>query len=614
MQRRVVSTLQRSKDDVARMRTFSPGSAFAASACSPDNHLSICLPATNFFLRPSQTLDIATEEMATVAPALSTPDTHVFEDPTPPVDTSKLPVFSDDQLYLTYEIKRTVDEIRVGKWKRVALQFPDEMLIDAPRVFDALQNQLGKSKTASKNKKETDTDELSKDLEKSTLEHSDGSEKTELDGIERLCILGDTSYGACCVDEVAAEHTDADVVVHYGRTCLSPTARLPVIYVFTSRPLEIDPVVQCFQNTYPDKDAKVVLMADIPYCSYVPTVHSKLLEAGYSNVFATSILHNPSSPLPNRTVPSEAEADATTLQNYSLFHISDPPTSLLLNISSRLASINIYPTTFDSSRPPQVVSASTAQILRRRYALVTNLSTASVFGILINTLSVKNYMHALSHVQELISRSGKKAYTFVVGKVNAAKVANFSEVDGWIIIGCWESSLIESKDFWKPIITPFELELALTHESERVWTGEWNSNFQALLGKENRSTVASEDDTTEDAEDEGNEDSEEESEPPVFDFRTGRYVSQTRPMAPKKTKSGAPTSLIKRANGDLAQIGGEVSLGAEFLRSQRTWQGLGSDYEIAYEYDDQGKMQGAPMEEGRSGVARGYTVSGENKH
>jgi diphthamide biosynthesis protein 2 len=34
-------------------------------------------------------------------------------------------------------------------------------------------------------------------------------------------ILGDTSYGECCVDEVNAEHNAADVVVHYGRSCLS---------------------------------------------------------------------------------------------------------------------------------------------------------------------------------------------------------------------------------------------------------------------------------------------------------------------------------------------------------------------------------------------------------
>ncbi len=52
--------------------------------------------------------------------------------------------------------------------------------------------------------------------------------------VPEFYILADTSYGGCCVDEVAAKHVDADLVVHYGHACLSATARLPVIYVFTS--------------------------------------------------------------------------------------------------------------------------------------------------------------------------------------------------------------------------------------------------------------------------------------------------------------------------------------------------------------------------------------------
>src|SRR5205085_7855469 len=61
----------------------------------------------------------------------------------------------------------------------------------------------------------------------------------------KLTILADTSYGACCVDEIAAEHVDADAVVHYGRACLSPTARLPVIYGFSIRQHDSSTVILC---------------------------------------------------------------------------------------------------------------------------------------------------------------------------------------------------------------------------------------------------------------------------------------------------------------------------------------------------------------------------------
>ena len=52
----------------------------------------------------------------------------------------------------------------------------------------------------------------------------------------RVAILGDTSYGECCVDEVAAEHVGADSVIHYGHTCMTPT--------------QVGPPTQLIMSTY----------------------------------------------------------------------------------------------------------------------------------------------------------------------------------------------------------------------------------------------------------------------------------------------------------------------------------------------------------------------------
>jgi diphthamide biosynthesis protein 2 len=578
------------------------------------------------------------------APVLSTPDTHIFEDPTPAIDTASLPRLSNEQVALTYEIERTVKEIKAGRWKRVALQFPDRMLLDAPRVYEGLARGLeGVRGRSSEGTSKAGAGAVATPQGSDVLEQlgrmdvnakiEDGEEEEEE---ERLFILADTSYGACCVDEVAAEHVDADVVVHYGRSCLSPPSRLPVIYVFTERELDLDPVISIFKQTYPEKDKKLVLMADIPYSHHIPTLHNRLCDDGYTSLFATEIVHNPGSLLPNRTVPAEAESAKDALRDYDLFHISDPPPSLLLTLSSRVASTHIYPT---DTPAPSTTLASTSLALRRRYALLTKLSSASVFGILINTLSVKNYMHILSHVQKQIAAAGKKAYTFVVGKVNAAKVANFSEIGGWVVIGCWESSLIESKDFWRPLITPFELGIALQSDDSRVWTGEWEADFQNVLDEEESRPKQDVDGiwgedgesegTTNGAEgNDGEYESEEESAPPEFDLRTGRYVSHSRPMQTTASKTNgqsksrlengkagpASSALMKRANGDLAQIGGVVSPGAEFLREKRTWQGLGSDYRNEEENGGaNGSGNAAKMEEGRSGIARGYVVGDEER-
>lgn len=521
---------------------------------------------------------------------------------------------SDELLYVTYEIERTIAEIRKENFTRVALQFPDIMLPDAPRVFEALSKGLDPSASSSNQQtvQATDPNGLVDGMEKL------GTTAEKLRAV-RLYILADTSYGACCVDEIAAEHINADAVVHYGRACLSPTARIPVIHIFTVRQLQGQScLIQDFEDYYVNHQARVIIMADVTYQHHLERIAAVLQSRGYSNLYMTEIMHDPSSPLPNRTIPNDVKADPAKLKDWQLFHISDPPESLLLILASRLASIRIHPAyTTDDERYHEPFLASTSRVLNRRYALLTSVSTASIFGILINTLSVKNYLHIVEHVKSQIQAAGKKSYTFVVGKVNAAKVANFSEIGAWVVIGCWESSLIDSKDFWKPVLTPFELELALKGDGERVWTGEWRSDFQSIMPE---ATQPGDDiawrsgDTTGGemmGEEEGEPGSEEESAPPDYDLRTGRYISQARPMqgsrlsasADKKNPHNAP--LIKRAKGDLAVVGGEASPGAEYLRSKRTWKGLGSDFEIAYE------DAGGPIEQGRSGIARGYTPNGK---
>lgn len=579
---------------------------------------------------------------ASGAPVLSTPAEHIFEAPVPITEAGS--TLSDEQLYVQYEIRRTVKEIRSGKWKRVALQFPDDMLGDAPRVCENLKKDLkAERKVETAKAIEGVTEEIAKvaiedEVEIDVARKASKPQDTE-DEEEHLTILGDTSYGACCVDEVAAEHCSADVVVHYGRSCLSPTARLPVIYIFTTRSLDHEGTVATFKATYPDLQEKVVLMADIPFQHHVPELERILKEReGYSNVHATEILHDPSSPLPNRTVPEEISSNTSALANFSIFHISDPPTSLLLTLSSRVSRVHILPTNNTAgSSSASALQTNTTAALRRRYALLIKVATAPIIGILINTLSVKNYMTALSHCQDLIAAAGKKSYTFVVGKLNAAKIANFSEVEGWVVIGCWESSLIESSDFYRPIVTPFELEMAMTNDKERVWGGEWVSDFGALLARDQEKKaaaaaagpVAQDEDVAANANNASDDDPyanvSSDDEPPEFDLRTGRYISHSRPMGrPKATvnSSAAATdkttpeakpkpssSLIQRTKGELASVNGAVSPGAEYLRSQRTWQGLGSDYAIEYERDENGKIRGATMEEGRAGVARGYAVA-----
>ncbi len=41
-------------------------------------------------------------------------------------------------------------------------------------------------------------------------------------GVEHAFVMGDVTYGACCVDDFSAKALGADLLVHYGHSCLVP--------------------------------------------------------------------------------------------------------------------------------------------------------------------------------------------------------------------------------------------------------------------------------------------------------------------------------------------------------------------------------------------------------
>ncbi|CUS13726.1 unnamed protein product, partial [Tuber aestivum] len=544
-----------------------------------------------------------------------------------------------------YEIDRTVGEIIAGGYKRVALQFPDELLADSTRVYELVLEGINRGAGRESRAGATgDGGEAENGGEKCSGEgnyavdtlpkptHNGGIGAPE----ESAFILADTSYAACCIDEIAAEHCAADVLVHYGRSCLSPTTRLPVIYVFTSNPLDLAHAAGAFCNAFSDKSQRVIIMADVIFSSHVAPLHEILREMGYTNVYPTEVIHDPSAQIPNRSLPPDCvaeegggeEGEEGGLKSYSLFHISPPLPSLLLVLTSRVHSIYTYDTT---TTPPTCNQETTSVLLRRRYALLSYARSANIIGILVNTLNVKNYLPVISMLKRQIRDAGRKSYLVVVGKVNVEKVANFAEVEVWVGVGCWEQGIVgggvegSGRGFFRGVVTPFEIGIALSGKDGWEWTGRWVSDFESLLKMDGDAKCAEAPNgrEAEIGEESGGEVvDEEEDEPPEFDLRTGRYITTARPMRRKprpikhsQDPSTPSTALIHTSNSSKqlsGAVGGVVSPAAQFLKDKRSWKGLGSD--IRYEEDESGNDGfGAVVEAGRSGVARGYTVGGEGE-
>jgi len=122
------------------------------------------------------------------------------------------------------------------------------------------------------------------------------------------------------------------------------------------------------------------------------------------------------------------------------------------------------------------------KVLLQRYSNVERVKEATIISILVGTVVVPEYLTLISKLKEVITKSGKKCYEVLVGKINEPKLKNLAIVDLYVYVGCRETSLIEFKQFMMTLVTPHELLMALLPETF-PWECRVITDFGLLIPK-----------------------------------------------------------------------------------------------------------------------------------
>lgn len=499
-----------------------------------------------------------------------------------------------DAIIAYYSLEKLSQRLKNGSWSKIALQFPDDLIIDSAIVSQVLQQSLGED--------------------------------------QQVWILADTSYSPCCIDTIAAEHSSSTHIVHFGDACLNPVAKLSATYVLGKPSVDIAKLVESILNNLDEDDQQnICLMADATHSFLLDDLKVQLVENGWKGqsivvaaldtslptkdgqdvdiIDYTTNEQNEDSSSPegikvcNRilkgvSAPAADEEDTFNhaydqiTQKYHLVHLTTPSDSRMLQLNTKFQGVTYI--TPDNAR----VSGKKTPNLMKRYKFMHEARSASTVGILLNTLSLSNTLTLMNTLIKWIHKADKKHYLFVVGKPNVAKLANFECVDVWCVIGCGQNGIIidQYNEYWKPMITPYELWLALADEVQ--WQGNWVVDFnQVLQGTKVDQEQVSEEDGDYNSEDDA----------PQFNPVTGK-LALNKPLRQLKhleleletsstQSNGQGNAVVKALSGQLA-VKNTISLAAMHLQN-REWTGVGSDYV------EDGEI-GAIVEEGRTGIARDY--------
>ena len=64
---------------------------------------------------------------------------------------------------------------------------------------------------------------------------------------------------------MTAQHNNADSIIHFGPSCLSPTQRLPVLYVFGQQPLDVTTCSDACRYLVEDANKLVLVIYDVVF-------------------------------------------------------------------------------------------------------------------------------------------------------------------------------------------------------------------------------------------------------------------------------------------------------------------------------------------------------------
>lgn len=227
-----------------------------------------------------------------------------------------------------------------------------------------------------------------------------------------------------------------------------------------------------------------------------------------------------------------------------------------------------------------VASPLATMWMRRRNYFVEKCKDALSIGIVVGTLTTDGYLDVVSRIQKLARARGIRTYLLSVGKINPAKLANFMEIDCFVFVGCPENNIYTSRDFYKPLISVFEAELALNPAWRDQYPNFYSVDFIDILpnGKHHREAEAN-----------GNDEYD-------ISLVTGR-VRSMKTTTENDTENTNMETQIERKNNQLMQTNSSTAF------NDRSWTGLDPSL---------GQQEPAKITKGRSGIAIKYINVNEN--
>ena len=317
----------------------------------------------------------------------------------------------------SFEIHKTVHRIRSAGSTRIALQFPEGLLMFATTISDILTRFCP--------------------------------------GTETL-IMGDVTYGACCIDDYTARALGCDLLVHYAHSCLIPVdvTKIKTLYVFVEIGIDTSHLLATLERNF-SSGKTIAMVGTIQFNATLHAVKPELERAGYK-VLIPQITPLSKGEILGCTSPAldgnDCNVDLILYLGDGRFHLE----SAMIH-NPELPAYRYDPYSRKLTR--EIYDHEEMYDLRRQ--AIQSAKKAKRWGLILGSLGRQGNPHTMSMIEKSLDERGILYVNLLLSEIFPGKLALMGDVEAWVQIACPRLSIDWGYAFPKPLLTPYEALVAL---------------------------------------------------------------------------------------------------------------------------------------------------------
>lgn len=245
----------------------------------------------------------------------------------------------------------------------------------------------------------------------------------------------------------------ADLLVHYGHSCLIPidqTSGIKVLYVFVDIKIDTMHFIESVKLNFP-VTRRLAFVSTIQFVSTMHAAAKELREAGYEIDVPQSKPLSPGEIL-GCTAPR-------LLNNTTLIYLGDGrfhlEAAMIANPTLEAFKYDPYEKKFTEEHYDHL------EMRRNRKRAIDQAKNARRIGLILGTLGRQGSAKVMKHIEERINFHNRESSLILLSEIFPAKLELFSDIDAFVQVACPRLSIDWGTAFSKPVLTPYELSVAI---------------------------------------------------------------------------------------------------------------------------------------------------------